>query len=136
MKTKKQVTAEHSEYKGLINAVIGDIGMESVADVIDNGIDGGYGGFIYYSDTVGFYKKHKKDILKLAEELALELGEDMLSMIQHFNCLMDRQSKKPDFSQNEIGKAIYSFEEFDGSRNILNAMAWFAAEEVCRWFEE
>lgn len=136
MKTKTQVLKDNPEFKTLINAVINRIGIDSIEDVNNHGIDGGFSGFIYYTDTVNFYNRHKKDILKMAENMASELGEDLLSMIQSFNCLSSGQSpnRKPDYTQTEIAQALFSGkgEQVD---IIKNAMAWFAAEEVCRMFE-
>jgi hypothetical protein len=129
MKTKKQALSE-TAYPKLLNAVISRVGMESVEDINNHGIDGGFNGFIYYKDTVKFFNTHKKDILAMAKDMSESLGEDMLTMIQGFNCL-----GKKDYTVNEIGGAIY------GGRGeqvdiIKNAMAWFAAEEVCRMFED
>jgi hypothetical protein len=137
MKTKKEVIADHSDYKNLINAVVSRVGVDSIEDINNHGIDGGFGGFIYYDDTVKFFKTYKKDIMKLAEEMADSLGEDLLSMISNFNCLSsgDWKNRKPDFSENEIAMAIYSGKG-EVVTTIQNAMALFAAEEVCRMFEE
>jgi len=52
MKTLKQVITDNSDYKTLINAVISRIGMDSVSDVVNHGIDGGFSGFIYYTETM------------------------------------------------------------------------------------
>ena len=136
MKTKTQVIKERPEYKTLINAVIDNLsGMDSIENINNHGIDGGFGNFIYYADTVKFYKKHKKDILKMAQEMAQDLGKDMLSMIAGFNCLNGRhKGAGADYTQTEIGEAIFSGTGEMADR-ILNAMAWFAAEEVCRMFE-
>ena len=137
MKTKKEVLAENPEFKTLINAVVSRIGMDSIEDVNSYGISGGFGGFIYYNDTVKFFKSHRKDILKLAENMSFQLGEDLLSMISNFNCLSsgDYKNRKPDFTQNEIAQAIYTGKG-ECVTNIQNGMAWFAAEEVCRMFDE
>lgn len=81
MKTKKQVLSERSDYSKLINAVISRIGMESVEDVVNHGIDGGFSGFIYTADTVKFWKTYKKDIMKMAQEMAADWGESLLEMI-------------------------------------------------------
>lgn len=135
MKTKKQVLAETS-YPRLVNAVIANVGMDSVEDINNHGIDGGYGGFIYYSDTVKFFNSHKKDILSMAEEMAKEFGEDLLLMIANFNCLSSGQypNRKPNYTQNEVAQAIYAGRG-EQVEIIKNAMAWFAAEEVCRMFD-
>jgi hypothetical protein len=136
MKTLKTVLKERPEYKTLINAVINNVGMESVEDITNHGIDGGYSGFIYTADTVAFYKKHKKDILKMAQEMAESLGEDMLAMIASFGCLNGRhKGADAEYTPTEIGEAIFSGRGKYADQ-LLNAMAWFAAEEVCRMFED
>lgn len=137
MKTKAQVIDERPEFKTLIKAVIENIGMDSVEDVNSHGIDGGFNGFIYTRDTVAFFNRHKADIMKLAEEMADNLGEDLLPMIRNFGCLSSGQypNKKPDYSQSEIAEALYNGKS-ENADTIRNAMAWFAAEEVCRMFED
>jgi len=51
-KSTKQVLAENQDYKTLINAVIRQLGgKESLSDIREHGIAGGYCGFTYYSDT-------------------------------------------------------------------------------------
>ena len=137
MKTLKQVTSERPEYKRLINAVIDNIGIESVQDVINHGIDGGFNGYIYTADTVAFYKKHKKDIITLAKDMAYGLGENLIEMIGGFNWLKyyDYNKNKwvEDEGQDAIGQTVYGN---DHDYMVANALAWFAAEEVCRMFEE
>jgi len=137
MLTKKTVLENQAEYKNLINAVIRRVGMDSVEDINKHDISGGYGGFIYYTDTVKFFNNYKTLILRLAEEMASGLGEDMLSMIQNFDCLTSGQypNRKPDYTQTEIAQAIFAGKG-ECVDQIKNALAWFAAEEVCRFFEE
>lgn len=137
MKTKKQVIAENQEQGTLINAVIKRIGMDSVQDVNNHGIDGGFSGFIYTKDTLSFYRNHKQDILKMAHEMANDLGENILEMIGGFNCLKyfdGRAGKWIDSEgQDAIGETVYGGPVDD---MVANALAWFAAEEVCRMFDE
>lgn len=137
MKTKLQVIKDNPERKRLINAVISRVGVDSVQDITNHGIDGGFNGFIYYTDTVKFFNTYKKDILQWAEDMAGELGEDMLKMISSFNCLSSGQhpNRKPDYTQTEIAQALFSGKG-ESADQIKNAMAWFAAEEVCRLFED
>lgn len=137
MKTKTQVLKDYPEYKTLINAVINRIGMDSVQDVVNHGIDGGFNGFIYTKDTVSFWQRHRKDIMKLAQDMASGLGENIIEMIGGFNCLGYYDYKTNKWTDREgqeaIGKTIYSEKTDD---QVGNALAWFAAEEVCRMFEE
>lgn len=137
MKTLKQVILDYPNRATLVRAVVSRIGKDSIEDVNRHGIDGGFNGFIYYADTCKFFARHKNDILDMAKDMAEGLGEDLLSMIAHFRCLSNQG--KPDYSQDEIARALYGRSgrvESNGDGIIRNAMAWFAAEEVCRMFED
>ena len=117
-----------SQQPKLSKAVIKQFGgaepfQESYLDVTTHGIDGGYNGFIYYVDTVGFYKKNKPLIIERLSTLADDLGESKLKIISKFKGLKD-------YSVDEIGAALY------GNYNqtydyIYNALSWYAAEEIC-----
>lgn len=101
---------------------------ERSSDVTNHGISGGFGGWTYYTETTDFTRKNRAKIAELAEEMACDLGEGTLEMIQGFNCL-----GKQDYSIDEIGRALYGRGD---DTQILNALAWFAAEEVCREWED
>jgi len=132
---------DRPEYARMINAVIDNLGgedgeiMGTIQDIVNHGIDGGFGNFIYYKDTCKFFNKHKGDILKLAETQADDFGMGMLEMIQGFGCLTDKRTNKPDYTLDEIAKAIYSGRG-ECVDQIQNAMAWYAGEEVCRMIED
>ena len=132
MKTKKSVLRENSDYSVLINAVINRVGLDSVEDVNRHGIDGGFSGFIYYKETHEFAMRHRKLIKKLLYETAESLGEGILTMVEHFgvfrNDKMDREEENDLFSY--LGNGM------PRQGRVTNVMAWFAAEEVCRWFDE
>lgn len=126
--------------ESLIDAVINQFGgwedfTESAQDVVNNGIDCGYGGFIYHVDTVRFANDNLKSIVSLCKQWAEELGEDgAYSFIAGFNCL-------PDYSADEIAEAIYTHSIDDDTWDddfveVMNALAWFAAEEVCRAYDD
>lgn len=118
----------------LIDAVVEQMGgkesfKESAPDVSNHGIDGGFHGFTYHSDTVEFAKKHIKPIMSVAEQMADDLGESgALELIAGFGCL------NGSYSQSEIAAAIHT--ETDDAVQVLNALAWFAAEEVCRSYTD
>ena len=117
----------------LVDAVVNQLGgkesfKESAPDITSHGIDGGFHGFIYYTDTIKFAKDNIKPIISLCEELAGELGgSGALELIAGFNCL------NGDYSQTEIAEAIYGESE---DTQVLNALAWFAAEEVARSYTD
>ena len=132
MKTKASVLRENSDYSVLINAVINRIGLESVEDVNRHGIDGGFGGFIYYEETHKFAMRYRKLIKRLLYETAESMGEGVLTMVEHFgvfrNDKMDREEESNLFAY--LGNGM------PRQGRVTNVMAWFAAEEVCRWFDE
>lgn len=132
MKSKKQVIADRPDLKTLINAVIDRIGVESVEDVNHCGISGGFGGFIYYSDTVAFYKRYRKIINRMVFEWADGFGQDAVNMVASFRCVNDDAETRKD-----IGRCIYggNLRGLNDECHVPNALAWFAAEEVCRLFE-
>lgn len=112
----------------LKNAVIRQIGdKESLRDVMNHGADAGYPGFTYYVDTIAFFRRQKKNIVKLAEEMAADFGEDVLKMVAGFRCL------DGNFTASEVAKVMYGpWRDDDAHTMIANALAWFACEEVAR----
>ena len=81
MISKAQVLRDNSSYKTLINAVINNIGLDSVEDVNSHGINGGFSGFIYYSDTHKFAMRYRKLIVRMLQEMADDLGEEVVKMV-------------------------------------------------------
>ena len=132
MKTIKKVVEENQDYRRLINAVVSRIGKESINDVNNHGINGGYSGFIYYSETHDFAMKHRKQIIALLTEQAESLGEEIISMVANFGVF--RHSKMNNEDRMDLYKYIGGGKCEQGT--ITNLMAWFAAEEVCRMFDE
>lgn len=118
----------------LIRAVIRQFGgwesfRESASDVCRGGIDGGFQGFIWTKETEAFARRNRKLIADMASEQASEFGMGVFEMIRSFGCFRHLQEKPTD---EEIGMALYAGREKDDSPNVLNALAWYAGEEVCR----
>jgi hypothetical protein len=117
----------------LIDAVIAQFGgkadfKESASDVANHGIDGGFSGFIYYEDTMKFAKDNRELIMALAEDDSDQLGlSGALELIASFHCLHGL------YSQTEIARAGY--EDSSDETAVLQALAWYAAEEVCRSYD-
>jgi hypothetical protein len=129
MKNKAQVLREYSEYKTLINAVVNRIGLDSVEDVNCCGIDKGFNMFIYYTDTHSFSMRHRKQILLLIKNTAEQLGyKNMNDMVMGFNCVNNDDDDYQDLCKYVAGSPCQP-------SIVTNALAWFAAEEVCRMFE-
>ena len=118
------------QFPKLAQAVVDQMGGEesflsSWEDITNHGISGGFSGFIYYNETNQFAKHNIRLIREMARQQADDFGMGMLEMIQGFNCL------GKDFSLDEIGETL-----FGGGDNeqILNGLAWYAAEETCHQF--
>ena len=139
MKTLKEVKAEQpKELHTIINAVVNNLNsLDSIEDINNYGIDGGYGNFIYYSDTVKFWRKYRKTITAMLENMADACCIGVLELVQGFNCLGAGYGKnrQNDYTLQDIGKALYG--RYNDELDIIyNALAWFTAEEVCRMFED
>lgn len=139
MYSYNEVLKNNSDKKKLINAVLSQLGIDKseapeetyIRDINSHGIGGGFTGFIYYSDTTAFYRKHRKDINDWVTSMADDLGEDAVSMICNFGCIKDNSAE----NKNLVGRCIYDGRLNDDTKFIENALAWFAAEEVCRLFD-
>ena len=95
---------------------------ESVADIANYGASGGVSGFIYYSDTVNFTKRNKNKIMQSLTELSNDIGESVVSMLSHWQCLRG-------MSQRDIMDGLYN-PKSDNKTTVYNALAWYALEEV------
>ena len=125
--TIKNMIENSNMSEKLIRATIAQLGglesfKENAEDITRHGISGGFHGFIYYTDTVEFFKKNKKDIMSYLKQMASEFGQGMFEMINSFNCAKD-------FSQEEIAEAIYE-DNSEYEDQILNCLSWVIAEEV------
>lgn len=121
----------------LVRAVVRQIGgwqsfTESAPDITAHGIDGGFSGFIYNADTEAFAKRHREHIAAMAEAQASDMGTSVTEMIQGFGCF--RNGTKP--TDCEIGLALYAGKEKEDSAPVLNALAWYAGEEVSRAYND
>jgi hypothetical protein len=132
MKSKAQVLRERPEYKTLINAVVNNIGLDSIEDVNAHGIDGGFSGFIYYSDTHAFAMRYRKLIVQMLEEQAADFGEEVTAMVRGFGVFRNSAMDADDL--RDLYKYLGGGKPEQGT--ITNVMAWYAAEEVCRMFED
>jgi len=92
----------------------------------NHGANVGFSGFIYYSDTIPFYKKHRHDIVSHMEQTAAELGTDIISMVQSFGVFHNSQKPTP----SEIGKALWGSFHKQDLATLYNVFAWYALEEI------
>lgn len=94
------------------------------------GAAGGFGGFIYYTETTEFWRRNRKIITEQLSELAFSLGENVLQMVMSFGGIKDG-----DFSEDEVGRALYGNYNSDLDQ-IYNVFTWFALEEVAHWYSD
>lgn len=131
--TKKAIAdfkKSDSTIEKLTYAVINQgLAPESMEDVVNHGINGGFNGFIYYSETHAFAIKNRKLITQLLEDLAEDLGEDPISLVAGFGVF--RNSAMDSEDRQDLYKFLGGGKPAQGA--ITNAMAWFAAEEAARY---
>jgi hypothetical protein len=113
----------------------GDVFKELSAEFVncaEYGAGIGISGFIYYSETIAFFKANRTAIASHIEHTAAELGTDIFSMVQGFGVF--HNSEKP--TPSEIGKALWdSSQSYPELTNLYNVFAWYALEEVSRtWY--
>lgn len=125
--------------EGLIRAVVRQSGGwsewdQTARDVTRGGADGGFHGFIYYTDTVPFARRNRDAILEMAKQQAEDMGAgDEFQMIVGFNCL-----KGQEWTPGEVARTLYDTRQRarrsdNDVRGLLwNALAWYALEEVAR----
>ena len=116
-------------FRAVINQFGGWARFKDVAsDVANYGISGGFGGFIYYADTVKFAKKNQNLIIASLNDMAEQLEEDVAEMVFNFGYF--RRDKA---DRMEIYRFLGGIMGKDDTK-IPNMMAWYAAEECCREF--
>ena len=113
--------------ESLVRAVVKQMGgwesfKESAPDITRHGIDGGFHGFIYYSETVPFAKRNRKAILEMATQQADDLGLGLVEMVKGFNCLKGA-------TETEIVEGLAGATD---ETRVPNGLAWYVGEEVSR----
>ena len=131
MKTLKQFASQSHIEESLIRAVVRQVGswaefQEIASDVVNNGAGCGYSGFIYYMDTAPFTDRNQFQIWHLCKYYAEDFGVSTYKLIGDFNCLK--------MTEDEVIEAIHGARGNSNRTYVLNALAWFALEEVCRSF--
>ena len=142
--TVTECCKQNPAHAKLIRAVVKQLGgmntdtQQMMSDILAHGIDGGFHGFIYYSDTCKFAVKNQKHILALLEEQADNYSESALDnintvrMVQGFSVFRRGGMDKDDL------KDLYLFLAGHAGRckghTVTNVLAWYACEEVCRMF--
>jgi hypothetical protein len=132
---------DHSTIKSVVNSlgyisrgslkVLKELTAEFVI-CAEQGADKGFSGFSFPQETISFFIANRQDIVKHMENMAEELGTDIISMVQSFGVF--RKSKPP--TPGQVGKALWdSGHEWPELSDLYNVFAWYALEEVARtWY--
>lgn len=99
--------------------------QEMAPDVADHGIDGGFHGWIYHSETVRFYEENRKEIAGFLISLSRDCGVDTVEMIKQWRCMEGA-------TDLEIMATLSGAGEPDTT--VANGLSWCVAEEICRRF--
>ena len=131
--TQTKLIKSSSIPASLIRAVIRQMGgwetfTNYAPDITRHGINAGFLGFTYYHETEPFAARNKNAILELASSQAQEIGYDStLAMIRSFGCFRDEK-----ITDCDLMRALCKGQNPKNGPNILNGLAWYAAEEVAR----
>ena len=130
--TLAKLIASTSIPASLVRAVVRQMGgwqafCNQAPSIVQHGIDGGICGFTYYRETEPFAQRNRSAIAEHAREQASDFGTSIVEMIQGFGCF---RGAKP--TESEVCQALYGGQNYDDGINILNALAWYAGEEVAR----
>ena len=96
---------------------------ESAYDIASHGANCGWSGFVYYSDTVAFTKRHKQKIISCLKEDALNCGESFANFVSGFRCFKG-------MTQDEIMDGLYNPKSIH-MIIVYTGLAWYALESVC-----
>lgn len=120
-----KINVNETRQPSLTRAVIRQTGRENLEDIARHGVDGGFSGFTYYSDTVKFAARCKECIMERLQEDAESMGiNGVISLLAGFNCFKG-------MPQEEIADGLYN-PKSEHRTTIFNGLAWYAAEEIAR----
>ena len=109
----KLFNAAETELERAVAGIAGERGedcLDFIKDVLSDGcISGTVSELVYYSDTIAFYQKHKKDIQRLVAEMMREYGTD--SMRGLFDNNFDTKDPFCEGVENQNLLAWFGFEE-------------------------
>jgi hypothetical protein len=113
--------------------------ISAALDAAKHGADSGFPGFTYIADTTAFAIRNRLNIGYSLSLQARDLGEDgPVSLVRGFRCLSGGNAP----SEEAVSLAIYGGRIRPGDDNledevgtVLNAIAWWALEEVGRAIE-
>ena len=101
---------------------------KSAIYICNYGCVSGISGFIYFNETVGFWKRHKAAIIANLEQMAESNCEGVFDMILNFNGIKNAGLEENESNAYFISKLMNRYnEEFDAFYNLL---VWAVVENV------
>lgn len=98
--------------------------LSTLRDVSRHGGNTGHHGFIYYSDTIDFFKENRAAIRASLRDDAESMGESVFDVVKGFKALRDVDS-------DAIGSTLYGdFDDSDDSKIVASTLAQYALEAV------
>lgn len=128
-KTILSAFAKQYRYPKMYRAIKAQTGLEGedfmnlLCEVSEHSAAAGFNGFIYYSDTTAFYKKHKKEIQKMLSDSAEDFGESVVQIVKSF----ERFKNDPEYSALVLEREIFGRTT---DTMVMNYLSWFALEQV------
>lgn len=106
----------------------------TLKDISNYGINGGFSGFIYYNETIKFFNKLKKDIVEFANEEAHSIGYgyDNLDLLDDEDMKEVKNYLFRNFDVVTVSMitSFNGFEDVGDVDQLKNLMAWYVAEQV------
>ena len=114
--------------------------IESAIDAANHGADGGFHGFICYSEIEPWVRRNKAAIKAALTDAASDMGVGVVDMVRGFGCLSRKSNEhriiptSSTVTEEEVASVIYGdgSDAGDMAGMIYSALAWFALEEVGR----
>lgn len=107
---------------------LGNDCKQTLSDIANHGVSGGFGGFIYHSDTIKFFDDNRSLILAELASFGDDLGESAPDMVKNFGCLDSN-----DFETMQAVDAVLMDIECENEGDevqVKNALSWWACEHV------
>ena len=117
-------------------------GKDALIDVNNHGAMSGFPSFTYYSDTVPFFERQRKNILSVLEADADDFGEEPAEIVMQFRCLNLSKSDRAEWRtyRGAVSRLLYGNRKVDWDKpeevQIANALSWYALESVARMMVE
>ena len=139
-KKTQQVIKESGFPAKVIRSTIRQLGGKgSLEDIMNHGANCGFHGFIYTRELIAFYKRNRKEINAMCQDMAESLGEGSAAqLVANFNGLRDsmeydRKAHKDD-TMREIYLCLSGAPLTRDATVVAPILAQFACEEVARAF--